>query len=60
MKYEIGDEVNFYQNKEVRTGTVSFIGSSFISVYPNTAEVSDAAGEPIREIEYVVEKGDII
>lgn len=59
-KHKIGDEISFYQNKEVRTGTVVFIGNGFLSVYPCTAEVLGVDKQPMRDIEHMVEFGDII
>jgi hypothetical protein len=60
LKYTVGDEITFYQNKQIRTGTVCFVGSGFLSVYPSTAEVLGTNGEPMRDIEYIVKEGEII
>lgn len=60
LKYSKGDEITFYQQGEIRTGIVCFVGSVFISVYPCSVEVNRENGEPLKEIEYNIEGIDII
>lgn len=60
FNHEIGDEVTFYQEHQVRVGTISFVGSDSVSVYPITAEVLGVEGEPMRDIEYTVKKEDVL
>ena len=60
LTYKKGDEISFYQDGEVRTGTVCFVGNGSLSVYPCTAEVLGANGSPIKGVEYRVKEEDIL
>lgn len=60
LELKVGDEISLYQNEQVRTGIVCFIGKESVSVLPTTAEVLGAEGETLRDVEYIVNHGEII
>lgn len=60
-KYQptIGDEIEFYHNKEKNTGIVEFVGAYVVSVYPHTIDIKGFDGSPVLT-DWWVEKSDII
>lgn len=59
-KPKVGDEIEFFYDKEKHTGTVAWIASSgVVSVYPHTLEVKDSQGVPI-DMDWFVETGEVI
>jgi hypothetical protein len=60
LEYEVGDEISFYRDKQVRRGVVCFVGEDTISVYPCAADRLGTEGAPMRSVEHTIKRGDII
>lgn len=61
LKYQVGDEVSFYQDGEVRTGIVSFVGEiDSLRATPSEADILGANGDPLKSIEYTISEDNIL
>lgn len=54
-----GDEISFYHKKEKKTGTVCFIGSNGVTVWPHNVTIIGFDKKPI-ECEWFVGTEDMI
>lgn len=54
-----GDEIEFHHGKEKHTGTIFWMGTDKVSVYPHSVNVTDKEGKPI-DCDWFVSLKDII